>query len=146
MKFINQFSPLVGYEMLASWVTIIVCIMAWRDSHISLVMVSSPAAGAAGRGAVSGAGCGVGGGCGGSAACGGDATCGSATCGGATFGDAAASILVSNPFRGGLSSASPHPLPLIGESLPRLPLPRPHPLGGMVLETKIIFLVFMTQP
>ena len=43
---------------------------------------------------------------------------------------------VSDPSRGGLSSASPRPLSLIGGSpLPRLTLS--HGLGSMVLETKI---------
>ena len=46
---------------------------------------------------------------------------------------------VSDPSRGGLSSVSSRPLPLIGDrSLPRLTLLRG--LGSMVLETKIVSL------
>ena len=45
------------------------------------------------------------------------------------------SVLVTEPSQGGLSSASPFPLPLIrGRLLPRLPLP--HSLGGMVLDNQ----------
>lgn len=139
LKSFSQFAPLVGCEglawvlacWLAYWVTIKVWTKAWSNSHISLVVASTPATG----GVASGAACGGGTGCGGGAFCGGTNGCG-ATGGGATGGDILVSDPVYNPSRGGFSSASPRPLSLIGGCpLPRFPLLCP--LGGMILETKI---------
>ena len=82
--------------------TIRVCIKVGRDSHISLVVLSTPVVGGAALSA----------GCDGGVACGGGATYGGSTGDDTTYGGAigsgvAASILVSDPSRGGLSSASP---------------------------------------
>ena len=53
-----------------------------------------------------------------------------------TYNKGSNSNSISDPSRGGLSSASPRPLPLIGgHPLPRLTLSRD--LGSMVLETKM---------